>query len=51
MTPAHLPQESRVAAIPVIDALDRCKIALQYVAEMQSNPRSRTLTALIDFVR
>jgi hypothetical protein len=26
-----------MATIPVIDALDRCKIALQYIAEMQSD--------------
>src|SRR5215510_6140307 len=45
MTPAHLPKESRMATIPVIDALDRCKVALQYVAEMQSNSPDRSSRA------
>src|SRR5262245_41272731 len=48
MTPAHLPQESRMATIPVIDALDRCKIALQYVAEMQSNSLDIVLELLLE---
>src|SRR5262247_181463 len=48
MTPAHLPKESRMATIPVIDALDRCKVALQYVAEMQSNSLDIVLELLLE---
>jgi hypothetical protein len=35
-----------MATMPVIDELDRCKIALQYVAEMQSD----SLTAVFDLL-
>jgi len=37
-----------MATIPVIDALDRCKVALQYVAEMQSNSLDIVLELLLE---
>jgi hypothetical protein len=37
-----------MATIPVIDALDRCTIALQYVAEMQSDSLDIVLELLLE---
>ena len=37
-----------MATIPVIDALDRCKIALQYLAEMQSDHLAVLLDLLLE---
>jgi hypothetical protein len=37
-----------MATMPVIDALDHCKIALQYIAEMQSDGLSTVLELLLE---
>jgi hypothetical protein len=37
-----------MATIPVIDDLDRCKIALQYIAEGQSDSRTIVLELLVE---
>jgi hypothetical protein len=37
-----------MATMPVIDALDQCKIALQYVAEMQSDGLTAVLEILLE---
>ena len=37
-----------MATIPVIDALDRCKIALQYMAEGQSDRLTIVLELLVE---
>ena len=37
-----------MATIPVIDALDRCKIALQYIAEGQSDRLTIVLELLVE---
>jgi hypothetical protein len=37
-----------MATLPVIDALDRCKIALQYIAEMQSDRLTTVLDLLLE---
>jgi hypothetical protein len=37
-----------MATIPVIDDLDRCKIALQWVAEMQSDSLTAVLELLLE---
>jgi hypothetical protein len=37
-----------MATLPVIDALDRCTIALQYVAELQSDSLAIVLELLLE---
>jgi hypothetical protein len=37
-----------MATMPVIDALDQCKIALQYIAEMQSDRLTAVLEILLE---
>ncbi len=37
-----------MATMPVIDTLDQCKIALQYVAEMQSDGLTAVLEILLE---
>jgi hypothetical protein len=37
-----------MATMPVIDDLDRCKIALQYIAEGQSDPLTIVLELLVE---
>ena len=48
LAPAHLIKESRMAMHPVIDDLDRCKIALQYIAEGQSDHLTVVLELLVE---
>ena len=37
-----------MATMPVIDALDQCKIALQYIAERQSDRLTAVLEILLE---
>ena len=37
-----------MATIPVIENLDRCKIALQYIAEGQADPLTVVLELLVE---
>src|SRR5712692_1997659 len=41
-------KERRMAMMPVIEDLDRCKIALQWVAEMQSDSLTVVLEILLE---
>jgi len=47
--PQPSPQkEKRMAMMPVLEDLDRCKIALQYVAEMQADSLTTVLELLLE---
>ena len=48
MTPVRTREGKPMATISVIDDLDRCKIALQYIAEGQSDSLTVVLELLVE---